>query len=199
MQNGFCHADGSIAQSGHDLTAEREIIPRIAALVQASHDAAVPVFWSRQEHLPGDVARRGHRLATHLEKGGYLVCARGTWDAELVDELEAARGPDDVVFTKHRASCFFETTLGTALRMRGIRTLIVCGVATNYCVESTIRDAYARDYDILAVDDACAAAFSDLHAATMKNVALFHGQVVTTAEVLEHLAERSAASTVVEG
>jgi ureidoacrylate peracid hydrolase len=94
---------------------------------------------------------------------------------------------DDVVFIKHRASCFFNTTFEASLRMRGIRTLIITGVTTNYCVDSTIRDAYARDYDLLIVEDGCATTYLDLHEAALKNAALFHGQVVPAAEVVRLL------------
>jgi ureidoacrylate peracid hydrolase len=187
MQNGFCHQKGSAELSGLDVAVHRAISPRIAELVEATRRAEIPVFWSRQEHFENDVGRLGHRILTHIQKGGYLPCLRGTWDSEIYDELAPLVIEDDVVFTKHRASCFFNTTLEPSLRMRGITTLVVAGVTTNYCVDSTIRDAYARDYDLLIVEDACAATYRDLHEATLKNAALFHGQVLPTTEVVKLL------------
>lgn len=184
MQNGFCHTNGSAARSGLDIGANRAVVPRIARLAAAARAAGIPVLWSRQEHLEGDVGRERHRIPTHIQKGGYLPCLQGTWDAEILDELRAHMGSDDVFFTKHRASCFFNTTLDSVLRMRGITTLIVTGVTTNYCVDSTIRDAYARDYDLLIVEDACGTAYPDLHEATMKTASLFHGRVLPTEEVV---------------
>lgn len=189
MQNGFCHQDGTVAQQ-LDISAHRSVVPRIASIVTAAHNAGTPVFWSRQVHFPDDATRARHRVSIHTAKLGYVPCLRGTWDAELLDELAALVGDDDLVFTKHRASGFYNTTLEVELRMRAIDTLIITGVSTSYCVDATIRDAYARDFDLFIVEDACAAPWQDLHDATMKNAGLFHGEVVSTDEVIETFASR---------
>lgn len=186
MQNGFCHPKGAVA-TRLDISAHREILPRVESIVTAAHEASVPVFWSRQEHLDGDVALKKHRLATHLNKLDYVPCLRGTWDAELLDDLQHAVGPDDVVFAKHRASAFYNTTLEVHLRMLGIEALIITGVSTSYCVDASIRDAYARDFDLVIIEDACAAPWPDLHDAVMKNSAIFHGLVANTEDVLAAL------------
>lgn len=186
MQNGFCHRDGSVGMR-LDISEHRAIVPRIAQVVQAAHDALVPVFWSRQEHLPGDAALQRHRLSNHLQKLEYVPCLRGTWDAEILEDLQPSIGPDDVIIPKHRASAFYNTTLEVHLRMLGVDTLVITGVSTSYCVDSTIRDAYARDFDLLIVEDACAAPWRDLHDAVMRNAAIFHGAVGTTEQVLAAL------------
>lgn len=188
MQNGFCHRQGTLGTSKLGVGLVEPIVPRISALVEAAHAAGLPVLWSRQEHTEHDVTRPRHRVRTHLAKLDYVPCLRGTWDAALLDELQAIVGDDDLVFPKHRASCFHATTLDLELRMRGIDTLIITGVSSNYCVDSTIRDAYARDYDLYIVEDACACPWQDLHDATMKTAAIFHGEVVATADVLAALA-----------
>jgi ureidoacrylate peracid hydrolase len=78
--------------------------------------------------------------------------------------------------------------LETELRALGVDTLVICGVATNYCVDATIRDAYARDYDLLVVRDACGSTWPDLHEATLRNAEIFHGAVVPTENVVEAMA-----------
>jgi ureidoacrylate peracid hydrolase len=186
MQNGFCHPKGTVGAQ-LDISEHRAIVPRIRELVQAAHDVGVPVFWSQQQHLPGDVALRRHRLSNHLQKLAYVPCLRGTWDAEILDELQPVVEPRDVLISKHRASAFYNTTLEVHLRMLGIDTLVIAGVSTSYCVDSTIRDAYARDFDLLIVEDACAAPWRDLHDAVMKNSAIFHGAVATTRQTLAAL------------
>jgi nicotinamidase-related amidase len=163
------------------------VVANVKRLVEATCAAGLPVLWSRQEHDEDDRGRLGHRFATHTEKGGYLPCIRGTWDAEILDELRPLVRVHDTVIVKHRASCFYSTKLEVALRMGGVDTLIVAGVSTNYCVDSTIRDAYARDFDLVVVEDACGAIDRGLHEATIKNAALFHGAVVTTAIVVDAL------------
>jgi ureidoacrylate peracid hydrolase len=71
--------------------------------------------------------------------------------------------------------------------MRGIDTLIVTGVTTNYCVDATVRDAYARDFDLYIVEDACGCPWPDIQEAVMKTNAIFHGEVVSTADALAAL------------
>jgi ureidoacrylate peracid hydrolase len=186
MQNGFCHREGSVGQK-LDISHHEMIIPRIADLAEAVHRAGMPVLWSRQEHTDFDVTRAKHRVTIHTAKLEYIPCLRGTWDAELLDDLKGLVAEDDLVFTKHRASCFYNTNLELELRMRGIDTLIVTGVSTNYCVDASVRDAYARDYDLYIVEDACACAWPDLHDAVMKTNAIFHGEVVSTEDALAAL------------
>jgi len=186
MQNGFCHPDGAVA-SRFDISGYRSVIDPIASLVASAHDAGLPIVWTRQEHVEDDAGRLGHRIPNHTTKLGYVPCLRGTWDAEILDELKPLIGDSDFVVTKNRASAFYNTQLETELRIRGIDTLFVTGVATNYCVEATIRDAYARDLDLLVIEDACGSPWPELHQATIRNVELFHGAVVSSANVLETL------------
>jgi ureidoacrylate peracid hydrolase len=187
MQNGFCHREGAIGKSDLDVTINEPIIPRIAELVKAAHAAGMPALWSMQEHTDFDASRGKHRVDTHTAKLQFIPCLRGTWDFELLDDLQGLVGEDDLVFKKHRASCFYNTNLEVELRMRGIDTLIITGVSSNYCVDSTIRDAYARDLDLYIVEDACSCPWPDLHEAVMKTNAIFHGEVVSTEEALEAL------------
>jgi ureidoacrylate peracid hydrolase len=178
MQNGFCDPKGSMALAKLNYEPQNAIIPTVKELVDVCHDAGIQVMWSTQRHYPDDATRARRRIPTHLQKLGVNVCTKDTWDAELVDQLKVVVNPRDDVFEKHRSSCFYNTTLETKLKAQGITTLIVCGVATNYCVDSTIRDAYARDFDIIVIEDAVAALWADLHQATLKNVELMYGMVM---------------------
>jgi ureidoacrylate peracid hydrolase len=187
MQNGFCHREGTIGKSDLDVTINEPIIPRIGELVEACHAAGMPVLWSLQEHTSFDATRARHRVDTHTAKLQFIPCLRGTWDADLLDDLKGLVAEDDLVFTKHRASCFYNTNLEVELRMRGIDTLIITGVSSNYCVDATIRDAYARDLDLYIVEDACSCPWPDLHDAVMKTNAIFHGEVLSTEHALEAL------------
>jgi ureidoacrylate peracid hydrolase len=191
MQNGFCHQEGSVA-TRFDVSGYRAAIPGVRRLIEAARRAGVDVVWSRQEHREDDDGRLGHRIPNHTTKLGYVPCLAGTWDAEILDELQPLVKDTDLLVVKHRSSCFYETPLHDHLRKRSIDTLIIAGVATNYCVEATIRDAYARDYDLVVVRDACGTAWPDLHEATLRNVEIFHGAVVSSADVAELLAARAA-------
>lgn len=178
MQNGFCDPQGTMARAGLNYQQQNLIIPAVKELVTACRAACIRVLWSVQKHYPEDVTRKKHRIPSHLAKLGVYPCLNNTWDAELVAQLKHDVMPEDDVFEKHRSSCFYNTTLEVKLRMHGVTALIICGVATNYCVESTIRDAYARDYDIFVVEDCVATLWEDLHKATLRNVEMFYGTVM---------------------
>jgi ureidoacrylate peracid hydrolase len=84
------------------------------------------------------------------------VLVRDTWNTKIIDEL--APHPGDLVIAKHRYSGFFETDLDEELQRRGITSLIFNGSPTSVCVESTLRDAFYRDYQCLLLTDCCAEA-----------------------------------------
>jgi ureidoacrylate peracid hydrolase len=87
--------------------------------------------------------------------------AAGSWDAAVVDEFGA--GPDDLYIDKARFDAFLWTSLDPLLRGLGTESLVVCGVVTNICVESTVRAAFMRDYRVTLLADGCAARTTRLH------------------------------------
>ncbi|WP_341952986.1 isochorismatase family cysteine hydrolase [Salinibacterium sp. TMP30] len=186
MQNGFCHPDGSIAQT-MPIDANSKVVPVVAGLVSAAHAAGMTVFWSIQEHIANDVSIDRSWLDNPQAELLVPPCLRGSWDSELLDDLSPLVHENDVKIVKHRASAFYGTGLEVELRMRGITHLVICGVTTSYCVDGTVRDAYSRDLGVTVVEDACGTPWPDLHAATMKNISLFHGTVTTSAVVTSAL------------
>ncbi len=182
MQIGFCHEEGDLARRGQGEPL-RAVVPMVGRLVSLAHELEIPAFWSRQEHFPDDAMRQAHLLETHLTKQRHSPCMVGTRDVLIEPSLAELMDPTDYVFVKHRASCFYDTTLETSLRMKGAQVLLVCGVTTNYCVDSTVRDAYARDFDLVVVGDCCAALHPDLHDATLRNVELYHGLVTELSDL----------------
>lgn len=157
MQNAFCHAEGTLGISGVNVEPAARAIPVVARLAAACRDAGLPVLWSRQVHFDADAGRARKRLPSHTQKRARVSALAGSWDAELVDELVPLADDPSLVFTKHRFGCFYETRLEAILRMLGTEALLVCGVTANACVETTLREAYLRDYDVVAVTDAIAA------------------------------------------
>ena len=93
----------------------------------------------------------------------------------------------DVIITKRNWGAFYGTALDLQLRRRGIRTIVLGGIATNMGVESTARDAYERGYEQVFVEDACATFTEEMHHFTFKNIFPRIGRVRTTEEVLEAL------------
>jgi ureidoacrylate peracid hydrolase len=154
MQNGFLHEKGTLGISGVDTKRLAVIVPAMQRLIKRCRQAGIPVIWTVQEHLAADASRAQKKLAAHTAKRRQISCLAGTWDADIIDELKplAAGNPTNVI-RKHRFGAFYETRLEMLLRQLGTRTLFVVGTTTNACVETSIREAYLRDYDVVAVTD----------------------------------------------
>jgi ureidoacrylate peracid hydrolase len=161
MQNGFCHPDGSLPRLGLGLAGADAAVRNTATAVRQARRASIPVVFTRHQYRPGR-ADEGQRLS---ELSGDLAAvnglAAGSWDADVVDELDC--GPDDLVIDKVRFDAFLWTSLGPLLRGLGAEHLLVCGVVTNICVESTVRAAFMRDHSVTLLADCCAAQTPRLH------------------------------------
>jgi ureidoacrylate peracid hydrolase len=203
MQNGYCSPGGYFSHLGVDLAPTQQVIPAVAELVRTVRDAGVQVIWlqngwdteQKEAGGPGSVNQlKGNSLKLmrkQPELYGTLL-TKGTWDYELVKELT----PDasDIIVPKPRYSGFAGTQLDSILRSRRIQTLLVCGVATNVCVESTIRDAFFLEYYPVLIRDACYQAGPDfIQQATIYNVEQFFGWSATVTDVATACAVERAA------
>ncbi|MFC0112470.1 cysteine hydrolase family protein [Kibdelosporangium aridum] len=158
MQNGFCHPEGSRPRAGRGLTGVAAAIANTALAVRRAREARVPVVFTRHVFRPG-FADLGVLQTQHAPPGIGLLA--GTWDAEIVDGLGFRE--DDLVVDKVRFDAFLWTSLDPLLRGLEVTKLVVCGVSTNFCVESTVRSAVMRDYPVTVLDDCCAGFTSRLH------------------------------------
>ena len=182
MQNGFCHPDGSFAGLGFDISMFAGAIEGCAKLVRAAHACDVPVIYTRYVYQPGyqDGGLLTNELFPAIKESNHL--AAGSWDADIVDELTPE--DHDLVIEKSRYSSFYGTRLEPILSNKQIKSLVVAGVTTNMCVESTVRDASQRDYYTYTVSDATGEQSLERHNQALHTIAFGFGWVVTTADVL---------------
>ncbi len=165
-----------------------EVIARLAA---AARRAGVPVIWVRTEHSEAtDTA-----VWLSRRPGAERVCRLGTPGVEF---YRLRPEPGDQVITKHRYSAFIGTDLEIRLRAMGVAELVCCGVRTNVCVESTVRDAFQRDIATVVVADACTSADRGLHEAALRNIQAHFGRVLSSGEVLARWGAPSAATKSVQ-
>jgi ureidoacrylate peracid hydrolase len=143
------------------LSGAESAVRQAAVAVRQARAAGVPVIYTRHQYRPGraDEGQRLSDLSGDLAAMGGL--AAGSWDAAVVDELGA--GPGDLYVDKVRFDAFLWTSLDPLLRGLGAESLVVCGVVTNICVESTVRAAFMRDYRVTLLADGCAAQTPRLH------------------------------------
>jgi ureidoacrylate peracid hydrolase len=191
LQNAFCHPKGGRARIvGAERSRDAVALPAaVVPLVTLARSQGLAVWWTLMHDRPGSFARPGRaRPATERRGGAVSVCPAGSWDAELVDAAAALRRPEDHEVVKHRASAFFGTDLDQRLRAAGVDTLVVAGTTTSYCVESTVRDAFARDYDVVVVADCVADTDPAAQAASLAAMDRFHGWVASLDELAAALA-----------
>lgn len=194
MQNAFVHDEGTLGASGVDVRPAQATIAPHRLLIEACRAAGMPVLWTLQVHLDADASRARKRLASHTAKRKRVSALAGTWDAELVGELRELADRPEYVVVKHRFGAFYQTRLDALLRMLGVEALLVTGVTANACVETTLREAYLRDYDVVAVTDCIAAVRPEWEPTAHAVWSHYLGELATSEEVAAWLAGVAAAA-----
>ena len=192
VQNDFCHDEGAFGKLGTDMGPIQEILPRLENLMEEARGAGCKVVIFRVARSPeADWPAKRRLEELNFGPDAVPIVEEGSWGAELCEGFEPKDG--DVLLTKNRYGGFTGTNLDLMLRNLGVKTIIMTGVATNVCVESTIRDAYFRDYDIYVMEDCVGGYFEDLHKATLKNVEVYFGELLTV-DSLETRLEKQGVS-----
>lgn len=191
MQNAYCTPGGYLDRVGFDMTGTGPAIAETRRTIDACKAAGMAIIYLQNGLAPdgadspptSPVWHKSNALRymrANSDWAGKLI-APGTWDHAIVDELAPA--PGDIVVPKSRYSGFAGTNLDQILSARRIETVLVCGSATNVCVESTIRDAYHREYFPVMITDATIAAGEGAQEATEFNVLRFFGWLATGADL----------------
>ena len=158
VQNDYCHPSGLFSRNGLRLEGLDRLVEMINALVRTARAAGTPVIWVRMEWA--DDVSVG-LLAERSEFLRHEGLRKGTWGSELVAGLSIDEGDHQIV--KPRFSGFYRTDLEETLRQLDVTTLVMAGVRTDFCVESTVRDAFFRDFDVVVAQDAVNGYFPELH------------------------------------
>jgi ureidoacrylate peracid hydrolase len=181
MQNDFCHPDGWMKRErNHDLSAIPALTANINRVVDAARAAGMPVVWIRA------IYDFKYLTPAHIAKRVVEGCVmEGSWGADFcgVDPK-----PGEPVVDKHHFSGFHGTPLEAELQQRGIRTLVLAGVATNVCVESTLREGFFRGYHIVLLEDCVGSNSRAGHEGTLATVRNNIGTVMGSAELIGRLA-----------
>ena len=184
MQNAYLDDEGSMNKSGMDITELKKTVLPVSSLITACRSADVPIIFTRYV-LRADYKDAGLRSVRGPKFKEINSLVMGTWDSELDPRMDQRL--EDYVLDKTRYSSFYNTSLEVILRGLGVDTLIVCGVTTEICVESTIRDAYFRDFKIIVPKDAVAAMDIGRHKGTLATIEFGFGSVTTSAELINDL------------
>ena len=190
MQNGFVSKGGSYDLMGIDTSTYLKIVPNIKSLIQVCRSSKIPIFFTQavREGSGIDLLTRTHRILPKSREERIKmrpICVRGTWDADVVDELSPLT--QDHVVIKRRDSAFQDTEIEVWLRSFGIDALIFAGIDTSICVESSLRDAFNHGYDIILISDATASSVGKNYNSTMDNVRDYYGLVMNLEEFKSNL------------
>ncbi len=196
MQRDFLDAGGYAATAGMDVSVLRRPIPFIRMLLDQARLSGMLVVHTREGHradlsdcLPAKLARSrqaGAEIGSQGPLGRLLV--RGEYGHDFIDELQPLTG--EPVVDKPGYGAFHQTDLAQILAARDISRLYICGVTTEVCVHSTLREAADRGFECVLVADACGSAHPHLHEAALQMVAVeggIFGRVVDTQIVISEL------------
>jgi len=181
MQRAFFDNNDSLGASGIDVTPLRDAIPGTIRLVRAAREAGVPIIFTRYVYSDGMVDFGPVRGARAAERVASNSLGFGTEEIEIIEELTPL--PGEIVIDKSRPSAFYGTRLEPVLTGQGIRNVVICGVTTNICVESTARDAGQRDYGTYVVRDAVAEFTAERNHYALFAIDWSFGEVVTLDEI----------------
>ena len=181
VQNDFVSPKGSAAKRDEDVSSAVAMVPTLTHLIAEARRVGLTIVYIRTTHsewtdTPSWIYRKSQQSA-------LTTCREGTWGAELYEGISPL--PSERVVIKHRYSAFINTDLNTVLKARGIQSVLVCGVATNVCVETTARDAYMFDYYVTMIEDCSAAYDPKLHLSTLENMSRHFGLVASANEIID--------------
>jgi nicotinamidase-related amidase len=187
-----------MSYQGYDISASREIIPRVKSLLTTFRAHGFPIYHTREGHRP-DLSTLSSRELTrsknnesglgigdHGPLGRLLI--RGEQGHDIIPELYPV--PGENVIDKPGRSAFQHTEFRLMLNIKGIKNLVICGVTTDVCVHSTMREANDNGFDCLLVEDAAAASEPNLHTSAVESVKAeggIFGAVSTTQKIIAAL------------
>lgn len=187
MQNAFVAEGAPFETPG-----AREMIPRLERLIGCARELQMPIVWTQSDHRPP----YGGLM---LRKFPAIAKERVLWQGEpsfgiYPEMIQPREGSLEHRIVKHKFDAFFETDLDAILRFHQVDTVIITGTATNACCESTARSAFMRDYKVVFPSDANATFDESMHRATLVNIDLLFGRVLSSEELLAEIGLRAAAA-----
>lgn len=180
VQNDFISEGGFADKVGWPLKANQLAVRKLQVLLAAARRATVPVIFIKSNYddifLSLPMRERNDRQDLRIPR-----CIRGTWGEEFYEVTPLS---EEALITKHRYSAFVDSELNAVLRAQYIQTLILTGVYTEVCVESTARDGYFLDYYVVVISDCCATTSQEAHSGALARCERDFGVVTTSADIM---------------
>jgi len=193
MQRDFMEPGGFGETLGNDVSQLARAVQPIGAVLAAAREAGMLVIHTREGHLPDlsdappakvERGKPSLRIGDPGPMGRILI--RGEAGHDIIPALYPH--PGEIVIDKPGKGAFYATTLGETLQKHGIENLLVCGVTTEVCVNTTVREANDRGYRCIVIADGCASYFPEFHEMGLKMIKAqggIFGWVADSAAVLK--------------
>ncbi len=177
MQRDYCCEGGAFDRIGFDVAPAQRLVPRLNQFLEKTRSILRAVVHLKMTKIPGllSEAMQEHYARRAIER---------KYDPAYGEFYGVIPSGEDVVIPKYKYSGFVSTYLDQFLRANRIETLIITGVATNVCVESTARDGFMRDYHVVVPRDLTEGTSVEAKDYSLKNIDLFFGEVVDSPELL---------------
>ena len=184
-QNDFLSEKGVVWDLVGDLVVKNNVVDKLKALIAKAKEAGVAVVYSPHYY---DKEYNAWHNVNFIDRVMFdrKMFNRGTWGAEWHPELKP--DGDTIVAAPHKNLSGFHTSdIDIQLRKRGINTILLAGMSANLCVESHLRDAEEKGYQVIVINDATAAAGEDAYKAALTNYSFIAHESITTEEALKRL------------
>lgn len=171
MENDLVHSDGPSGKGplGNQVR-DRHVVARTAQAIKRARQAGILIGFVRVGFSPDyrECPKSSPVFSAAREHGLFKL---GSWGTEIHPDLEQL--PGDIQIVKHRVSPFYSTTIQAQLRAQHVDRIYCSGVSTQAVVQATVRDAHDRDYEVILLEDACAAHSAEEHANSVQSLARF--------------------------
>lgn len=181
MQRDFCDPSARFAGLGVDFAPVQTMMPVFLDFIARARERGISVISASMTQADAYASGPLRELNARHHTGAY-ACTEGTPGADYMADFDPE--PGDLVITKHGYSAFSGTALEAELKRRSIETLVVGGVATNVCVESTCRDGFLRGFYIVVAEDLVACGSQERQQHSLYNLDRYFGLVAPSREIL---------------
>jgi ureidoacrylate peracid hydrolase len=177
MQKDYCCEGGTFDRIGFDVVPAQRLAPRLSQFLEKTRPSLRSVVHLKMTKIPGLLSEA---MQEHYARRGI----ERKYDPAYGEFYGVIPREGDTVMPKYKYSGFISTYLDQFLRANQIRTLIITGVATNVCVESTARDGFMRDYHVVVPRDLTEGTSAEAKEWSLKSIDLFFGEVVDSPDLL---------------